>query len=483
MDTFAKFATPGTASAPPAPAVSGDSQKGPEQVHAEPAERAEGSPPPAPPVSPIPPPPRSRSLLPLIIIIVAIIAAAGYLAYRYFVLGSLLPAGAPQSSPAASAVPAASTFSRVLPVQIANPSSVLAYVRDADPETTGFEVWLIDPATAKEEKLDIGLVLEAFKHYGSSLLFYRPVSDAGNSGELRVLDLTDGSEITHTLITHPDPDAIENVYLQNITHISPDAKWLVFSADFFEPCPTPSPFPSGFEGGFGPCQPDENLAFPTGYYLYELATGQATPLPGMMRLSRWDPEGGKLYFITSNATKVLDLATKSSSTPDTSSYFGYYTYPLLSKNMLVKNEAATGDSGAGGRAFATMSLLDLATREAKEFDSVEAWAVIQPFITSSPDENEVLYLRTTHVDGYMRNAIYRYSLTSQSMSRLTPEDNSLSFSLYGAWLDDRTFVTSVNQMEGSEYSNLTNYLVQIDLDTGSVTRLTSHDLVSRFNTQ
>lgn len=442
---------------------------------------------PPPPVPVVPPPPRgSRMSLRLLMIpLAAIILAAGWYGYRFYVLGqsvtipvinkTLVPA-----SPALQADASPTPVTAVSPVQDAE--SKLAYIRVPDANKPAEqEVWLIDPVTGEEDKLDLTGAASSYKHFGSPLLFYKKIADG--QGTIRILDLSTGVDRAVTPITHPDPTVLESVAIQSVSDIAPDGKYFAFIADYYLVCPSPSPLPSGFEGGFGPCQPDQNLETPTGNYVYDLEEGKAHYLGSLDRISRWDTANAKLYYVSYEPyrnTNILDLKNKTISHLDTTEHFGYFTYPLLSRGLLVKNEAATAESGSTDKAFAEMRIVDLATKQSEVFDSVDEWAVIQPFISSPSDDRYVLYIRSTNINGFHRNAIYKYDVETKKVERLTPEDNTLSYSLQGEWIDNKTFVTAADPVEETDFNGTNKYLVRIDVETGKVDRLTPHNSVSYF---
>lgn len=437
----------------------------------------------SPPVSPtspaeplvIQPKPKRFPLIPVILALL-VIGIASYFGYRYFLFRPLpaMPNSSSSSSAPSSPLPPVSAYEPV-----ANTENKLVYLRDPDPNKVyDYQAWLIDPKTGEEEQLPITNLSQAHKFLGSTKLFYLPF---GQEGEFRILDLKTGEETSYNLITHPNPEVIENVTLNSIIDISPDGKWLVFQVGFNLVCPSPSPFPSGFEGGFGPCQPDENLSTPSGNYLYDFTKRETTPLTELFRVSRWDISNHKLYYITENTTKALDLTNKTTTYVDSTSNFGYFSYPLFSSKRIVKFEATTGNSGEP--AFGKIFLLNLNNQETTPIDSADDWAILQPFITSSPDETDLLYVRTTiQADSIRRSYLRRFNLVNNTSTLLTPEDSNLSYSIYGTWLDNHTFITSVDTVETENYTNVNNYLVKIDLTTGEITRLTPHDKVYRFNT-
>ncbi|MFH2019467.1 MAG: hypothetical protein ABII80_02540 [bacterium] len=438
--------------------------------------------PPSPPVSPTSPTepivtqPKSKRFpwIPVILALL-VIGIASYFGYRYFLFRPLpaMPNSPSSSITSSSPLPPVSAYE-----PISDTENKLVYLRDPDPNTVyGYQAWLIDPNTGEEEQLPITNFSQAYKFLGSTKLYYLPVSE---EGEFRILDLATGEETSYSLITHPDPDANNIVSINSITDISPDGNWIVFQASFYLVCPSPSPIPSGFEGGFGPCMPDENLSTPTGNYLYDFVKREATPISELFRVSRWDISNHKLYYITDNTAKALDLVNKTTTYVDSTSNFGYFSYPLFKSKRLVKFEATTGNSGEP--AFGKIFLLDLTNNQTNEIDSANDWAILQPFVSGSPDETDLLYIRTTiEADGIRRSYLRRFNLANNTSTLLTPEDSNLSYSIYGTWLDNHTFITSVDTVESENYTNINNYLVKIDLTTAEIARLTPHDKVYRFN--
>lgn len=427
------------------------------------------------PVIPPPARPRRRWLVPVIGLLLGL---GLYGAYRFGYLQRFLSSAFPSSpAPSGSSQPALTAYSRVLPLDQIDPSDSLVYLRDPDSATTqDLEAWLLDPGSGREKKLDLPALAEAYKYYGNPVLYYKPME---GEGIYRILNLETGQETTLKLITHPDPVAIENVRIQDLREISPDGRYFVFMADFFTICPSPSPFPSGFEGGFGPCQPEASLETPFGYYVYDVLNQKATFLAEYIRVSRWDTANRKLYYVEGSATKLLDLNNLTESTVDASPHFGYFTYPLLAKNKLLKNEAGTGNSGEA--AFGRLTLVNLADQSSVPIDSVDAWAVLQPFMTATPAEDLALYIRTTNITGLHRDAIYRYPVDGGSPARVTPADDSLSFNLRGDWLSQDTYVVMATKITGTDVSQFERYLVKINVRSGELTRLTPHRLVFSFN--
>lgn len=428
---------------------------------------------------------KHMSLKLLLIPLILILFAGGYYGYRYYILKQpvTIPLMSktftpPIEAPAASAAPVGEKI--ISPVDQADKK--LAYTRIPDPNKPAeHEVWIIDPVSGEEEMLELKGAASAFKHYGNSKLFYKKVND--EQGTVHILDLSTGVDRAVTPSTHPDPTVLESVSIQSVADISPDGKYFTYIVGFYLICPSPSPFPSGFEGGFGPCQPEENLESPSGYYVYDVEADKSQFIGPLDRVSRWDTAKGQLYYVSYEPyrnTKALDLKSKTITQVDTTEHFGYFTYPLLSKNLLIKNEAGTGESGTSDKSFAEMQVVDRATMKSEVFDSVDEWAVIQPFITSSEDDRYVLYIRDTNINGLHRSAIYKYDVETKKVDRLTPEDNSVSYSLQGSWIDSKTFVTAVDPIEETDFNGTNKNLVRIDVGTGKIDRLTTHNMVSYF---
>ncbi len=424
-------------------------------------------------LTPIVPNPRPRASLALWllgIVVIAIMAGVGYYRYSTFT---------PTSSPTPTPAPAQS-LSGFSPMPDA--TSLLAYLKENNRDVFGDEeIVLINPATKKETLLLIKKASYAYKYYGSEYLFY---FTQNNLGEYHRLNLQTGHDETFDLLDHGDARVDITLNVNAITDISPDGNYLVFNTSFSWPCPTMSPFPSGFQGGYGPCGPEESLDNPSGYYLYNFKTNQSTHLPvNTYRTSRWDIANAKLYFVDydQSSTHALDLKSKTLTNIDTTGRFGYYTYPLVQKDQLVKFEGSTGDDNLGP--FGKIYLINNSDHKETPIDSVNSWTDIQPFITASPGESDILYRRSTNIAGLHRNSIYRFNLESGKTSRLTKDDDSLSYSIYVSWLSDHEIVTSVDVIEPNNYNNQNQYLVKIDLNTLKEERLTNHDQVMYFNTQ
>ncbi len=436
----------------------------------------------APVTPPIPDPIPSAPRSPWIGIILGlfIVACGSAAAYFWYFKSSSEPKDSSDTVASASPSPIATKLPEFAPLDSA--AETLVYITDDDNEKPGDEeIWLINPVTKKETKLPLTKAVQAFKYYGQTNLYYSVTNDRG---EYHVLDLATGVDTVYDLLDHTDKTASVSISLNDINHISPDGKYLVFSASFFTVCPSPSPFPSGFEGGFGPCGPEESLETPSGYYLYDFANHKTTFLGSVFRISRWDTVKHKLYvtdYENGNHTKAIDLVSKTVATIDSTQSFGYFLYPLLATNQLVKFEGATGDSGTP--AFGKIYLLNADNLPGPTIDTSPTWTDIQPFITSSPTDSDILYRRSVNVDGLHHNSIYRYNLATSKASRLSKDQSYLSYNIYVSWIDDHTLVTSVDPIEKEQYNSGNQYLVKIDLYTGEETRLTTTDNIQRFNSQ
>lgn len=384
----------------------------------------------------------------------------------------------PENKLSASSAPITTVFPDFTPMEDAEEN--LVYIVNDKPSEPGNEqVWLINPNTQVSEQLMIEDVVVAFKHYGQPTLHY---TITNQKGEYHVLDLSTGKDTVYDLIDHSDKTASVSISVNNIMHLSPDGKYLVFEASFFSDCPSPSPFPSAFEGGFGPCGPDESLEAPSGLYLYDFANHKAIHIGGLARVARWDTEKQKLYLVdyeNGNDTKMINLATKTFSEIDRTESFGYFLYPLLKANYRVKFEGGSGNEGDSP--FGRIYLTNSGDTPDIEIDNSPTWTDIQPFITSSPSDSDVLYRRSINMEGIHHNSIYRYNLESGETTRLTKDESYLSYNIYLSWINDYTFVTSVDPIENEQYDSSNQYLVKIDVRSGEETRLTSGSNIQRFN--
>jgi hypothetical protein len=449
---------------------------------------------PQPPVSPVPAPtpvaapsfafaqrepitPKSKLPAILIAIIVLVLLGIG----SYFGYQAFLSSSSPQTSQSVGS-PKPNTTTATLEgfAPMADASELLVYMKNYDNEIYGEEeAVLINPNTKVETVLPLKKISFVNKYYGSDLLFYLLQND---KGEYHILNLKTGVDQTYDLLDHSDIAASISVNINNITEISPDGKYIVFNGGYFYPCPSPSPFPSGFEGGFGPCGPEQNLDNPSGYYIYDVEKNKSTYLQtDTVRVSRWDIANQKLYFVENSSTEVLDLKDKSLTYADSSSNFGYFTYPLIKKDLLVKFEGGTGNSGTSP--FGKINLVKNSDGTETLIDSTNTWTDIQPFLTANDEETDVLYRRSTNINGIHRDSIYRYNLADGKATRVSRDDNSLSYSNYVSWVSDHEIVTSVDPIEEEGYSNQNKYLVKIDLSTLEETRLTDHSQIMYFNSQ
>jgi len=428
-----------------------------------------------PPTLTLQPPRTAAKKIIFAFLALTVIAVGLFIRSRYFP-AKILPGV--NSSP----TPENSTLPTTTLTPIPQASQYLAYLKDLNPENVGDEeVWLINPNDNKEQKLPLANVSQVYKHYDSSFLFYYQANDIG---EYHVLDLATGVDTTYDLLDHSDPSAIISLVVSDINQVSPDGKYLVFNADFFTTCPSPSPFPSGFQGGFGPCQPDISLTTPPGYYYYDFASRQATYIGQTIRIPRWDTQANKLFVVdydNGNDTKAINLASKTTVYVDATQYFGYFLYPLTHSDQMIKLEGNAGNDGEP--AFSSIYLADHNGILLKPIDKSDSWTGIQPFVSVSPDEKSILYIRTTNISGFQQYSIYLYDLITGQSKKLTQDNNNLSYSIYVTWLDNDNFVTRVDPIETGHYNAANQYLVKINLKTGVETQLTPHQQVRTFNSQ
>lgn len=360
------------------------------------------------------------------------------------------------------------------------------FIKDPNKDVSyDLQAWTLS-LDGNQKKLDLPEFSTVFKYPNSSKIFFLQNTaslETGFDAFISVKDLLSNETQKYELIKHPKPEVAESISINSLDNIAPDGSMIVYNVFFSEPCP-PITIEPGFEGGFGPCEPSPEPNFPNGDYIYDFATQTNTSLGELVIVSKWDLENKKLYFVSmeyqENGLKVMDLKTKQISMVHRAQTFGYGASPLLKSNFIVKVEGQTGDI-SDQISSSILSLYNLDTKENKILDSGR-WADIQPFISVSPDESKFLYIRST-LDSQHR-AIYSlhyYDFKTGEIKRATPESTISSYSIHGWWLDENTFVTSVNET-GSSYDNSKNFLVKIDIANQQLTKLTDGN-VYRFHQQ
>lgn len=345
------------------------------------------------------------------------------------------------------------------------------------------EGWLINPDGTNVDQVELPKFDDVYKNPYQQKLFLTQVTEDYSSTTLLIKDLETGETATHALFSHPNPEVIENIQLLNPSAVAPDSSAVVYSVFFTEPCPERPPLPSGFEGGYGPCVPDMDPAIPEGTYVYNVKTGENTHIGGTVGVSRWDVANDLLYFIdhtyNENGLYSFNLTTKERTLVYKASTFGFGAYPLFSSNKMVLIEGTTGDM-PGEESMSQVSILDRDTNE-KTIIATESWAQFQPFASLSPDESKFIYYETPHrSDGHTLGVLYLYDLESGESKRLTPESQLDRFSRNGHWIDNTSFITLVETLETDDYYNGNNYLVNINTQTGEITRITPNNDVYRF---
>lgn len=321
----------------------------------------------------------------------------------------------------------------------------------------------------------------AYKHPNSQNIFFTKTnSDRKVDGSVFVKNISSNETKQYELIKHPKPEVNEGISINNLDSIAPDDSAFVYSVYFTQDCP-PASISPGFEGGFGPCEPDPDPNLPAGFYLYDLKTKNNIFLGDEVIPSTWDLENRKFYFSSldaqDNGLKMVNLDTKEVTMFDRAETFGYGAYPLLKSKFIIKIEGQTGDV-TGQESSSVLSLYNVLTKEKKILDRGR-WAAIQPFASVSPNETKFLYIRST-LDSQSRAvySLYSYDFETGQAKRATPESMVSSYSIYGNWLDEDNFVTMAIEVDTN--NNDKKYLVKIDLKNEQVTKLTDDD-VYRFN--
>lgn len=343
------------------------------------------------------------------------------------------------------------------------------------------QAWLL-PLDGEAQQIFLPDFSVAYKYPKSQKIFFTKTAANGQAdGSIFVKDLATNETKQYELIKHPKEEVNESLNISNLDSIAPDDSMMVYSVYFSQACP-PITIEPGFEGGFGPCEPDPDPNLKAGYYLYDFVSKTNTYIGEVVIPSVWDMENKKFYYNTldyqNNGLKVIDLATKQISMFDKAVTFGYGAYPLLKSNFIVKIEGQTGDV-AGQESSSVLGLYNVTTKEKKVLDSGR-WAAIQPFASIAPDESKFLYIRSTlDSQGRAVYSLHSYDFKSGKTKKVTPDSMTSSYSIYGSWIDENNFVTIVNET-GSNYNSGKNYLVKIDLISEQVTKLTD-DGVYRFN--
>ncbi len=349
------------------------------------------------------------------------------------------------------------------------------------PDPTGggnfsYQAWLLDLNDGSSHQLELPNLAFAFKHPRSSKVFFAELYD---ENIVKVKDLRTDETKQYEVITHPQADVREGVTINDLKSVAPDGSMIVYSVFFTESCP-PVDFdslPPGFEGGFGPCEPDPDPNFPSGYYLYDFQSQTNTHLGGVVLPAYWDLANHKMYFNdieVNRGLNVIDLNTKQISIFDQAQTFGYGAFPMLDRNYLVKVEGQTGNV-SGQDSSSALSLTNLADGSKKVLDSGE-WASIQHFVAVAPDESKFLYLRTTlDSQGRSIGSLHLYDMNSGSLRQVTPVASIDSYDIHGYWMDNNNFITLVNE-SGANFDNTKNSLVKINVLTGTIQKLSDQQI-------
>lgn len=359
-------------------------------------------------------------------------------------------------------------------------SNQLLLIKDPNREQVyDLQAWLINPEDNQQQQLPLTNIFMAYKYPASTTVYY--TQDMG--GTIKLLDLATNTTTTHTLIAHPQPDVDEGLTVSELDQIEPNGQAIVFQTMFTEPCP-PVTVPPGFEGGFGPCSPDEDPNLPAGYYIYNFSLKKSTYLAQAIQVSRWDSAAPAFYFISRDYQKEglyrFDLKTNSVDLVKKGESFGYAAFPLFKTNQMIEFEGNTGDSQAGSSS--QLSLLNKDTGKVAVIDS-GLWADIQPFAAINPDETAFIYLRSHHNNnGMTTDMLHLVDLKTLAVTQLTPVSLQDSYSIHGVWLNNHTFVTMVDTIETDRYFNGNNYLVKIDTENQQITKMTPQNDVYRFST-
>lgn len=353
-----------------------------------------------------------------------------------------------------------------------DPDSRIVYVRDPDFDIENdLEAVLITPDGSESQVLTIPNLRKAFKHPQSQLVFFTTNT---TDNEFHVLNLEDNTTTSYSIpIVHPDPKAFTVANGLTLQHISPDGSALIQEVFFREDCP-PMNFPPGFQGGSGPCQPDEDENTPPGLYYYDLIDNSTTYLGQTISSVYWRLEEDSLYFVDleyENAgLKKLDVITKEISMVDAATSFGYGGYLLTDGTTLIRASGGTGE-GISSETYSRLAVVDVASATETIFDKGQ-WADIQPIFSVSPNERYIVYARTPLNQGLVTGQLHVHDLETGETYQLTKTDSSLNYSQRVVWVDDDSFVTTINEVDPQHFDNRKTNLILFDLDTQTYVTLT-----------
>lgn len=441
--------------------------------------------------SPIPQSPKGKfSSIVLISIVVILLVVTGFLLIQSFFTSQSLPSIGKDISPESSQKTADSTASNDNPdllkitpnVDIWSEKSTTPpqylFLKKVNLEENIIEAWTMDSNGTNLQQLAIPNLRLAFKHPTSNLVFYFTKDDQDT---FFIKNIATNKELAVEFPQHPDPNAIENLSFQNTLQISPDGRYALINLFNTAPCPTPSPDTT--QMGHGPCEPAESLELPNGYYLLDLQTKKFVLLDSSsnpLRVSQWDLSKNTLSYVEYshplNYFYEVNLQTYGRVLIESTDFFGYMAYPFQDKlvRFTGKTEYDTNVS------FINVSIAEIGNFDTTPLDQ-GSWAEIQPFALISPDQDKFIYPRQKlSPKGIGIQSLHLYSTADTTIKQITPNDDSLSFSTKGFWIDNENIITLVDTIEEENYTNGNNFLVRINTTSGEMTYLTQKPEVFVF---
>ena len=416
-------------------------------------------------------------LLPIVIIALAVAFGVLYFKYDSFFQGSIITVGDNLPTPSPSPTPDIDSLPTSTSIE-----NKIVFTKDPDRDVQGdIQAWIMNPNGTEQEKIDINNVRFIYKWLGNSNVIY---STFDSQGSFFIKDLSSNKEVKIEPIKHPKEEVVENPGLDGLESVAPDFSAFVFRTFFTEPCPTTTVQSSQVLSS-GPCTPDPLPELPDGNYLYDVFSGEKTYLGNPIQIIRWDMPNQALYFIDREFQNAglnkIDLNSKTITRIENATSFGYTTYPFFKSEKFIKLDSATGNE-PGTDSFSKLIYIDKAANTESVIDQGD-WAEIQTFISFSPDEKTVIYLRTSRAiggRGATLGSLHKFEPDTGTTTQISPLTGNLSFSNKGIWVDNENYITLVDTIEFSNYYNSNNYLVNINTKTGITTRLNENDDVYRF---
>ncbi|HEX9805188.1 MAG TPA: hypothetical protein VGA67_05895, partial [Candidatus Dojkabacteria bacterium] len=319
------------------------------------------------------------------------------------------------------------------------------------------ELWVVDADGLNAQSLGITGVNGVYNSTNDKIAVF---SKANIYNKLFILDLETG-EVEEIIEEDIDDAATANINA-NTTSISPDENIVAYSLNYYG---------TDCEDD-GPCDYTEDPEVKSGFYAYNIATGERTYIGSFTYISSWSDDSQFVYSDGlgtdeyGNKTVKVNVETGVSALLDTKTNNLDSYYYISDNEKLILTGKTTG-----------LETYTLKTFSLNEVFEEEVFAEVQSIRTEGCSDDEMYCIYQKRSNTISSTPIYKYRIinteTAEVEDLLVPEANENTGFAY--WIDNEGIFTLVDV--DTDYANynsneLDQDIVFVDQETGVRMHLT-----------